>query len=86
MRGIKDSHDDILSMMLQYQETNPNYTIEEQVDDFLTFFVAGVIPRRFFFFLDVIICRIGPRLSQFRLSRSRNYSLELGIYTPAFAS
>ena len=33
--------EDILSIMLKYEQENPNYTIEEQVDDFLTFFVAG---------------------------------------------
>ena len=40
-----DDHNDILSMMLKFELENPDYTIEEQVDDFLTFIVAGVIDR-----------------------------------------
>ena len=39
--GAKDFEDDILSMMLEYQEENADYTIAEQVDDFLTLFIAG---------------------------------------------
>ena len=41
MHGAGSHKDDILSMMLKYEEENPNYTIEEQIDDFLTFFIAG---------------------------------------------
>ena len=37
----KDQKEDICSMMLNYGQENPDYTIEEQVDDFLTFIVAG---------------------------------------------
>ena len=36
-----DDHNDILSMMLKFELENPDYTIEEQIDDFLTFIVAG---------------------------------------------
>ena len=86
MKVIEDARDDILNMMLQYQEKNPSYTIEEQVDDFLTFFVAGLILRRFCFYFNVNFCRVGPRLSQSSLSRSRNYRLKLGIYAHASAS
>ena len=42
MEGVKEGyHDDILNIMLQYEKKNPNYEIEQQVDDFLTFFIAG---------------------------------------------
>ena len=41
MHGGGTHKDDILSMMLKYEEENPNYSIEEQIDDFLTFFIAG---------------------------------------------
>ena len=39
--GSNENEDDILSMMLNYEKENPDYTIEEQIDDFLTFIVAG---------------------------------------------
>ena len=41
----KDHKEDILSRMLNYELENPDYTIEEQVDDFLTFIVAGKSDR-----------------------------------------
>ena len=40
--GDKDFEEDILSMMLKFQEENSNYSIEEQVDDFITLFIAGM--------------------------------------------
>ena len=46
MEGVKEGYqEDILNIMLQYEKKNPNYEIEQQVDDFITFFVAGLIPE-----------------------------------------
>ena len=41
VRSGCDDYNDILSMMLKFEVENPDYTIEEQIDDFLTFIVAG---------------------------------------------
>ena len=38
--GEVEGEEDILSMMLKYEAKNPDYQMEE-LDDFLTFFVAG---------------------------------------------
>ena len=45
MEGVKEGYqDDILNIMLQYEKKNSNYEIEQQVDDFMTFFIAGLLP------------------------------------------